>query len=124
MPEVEDGLWEIWASGQSAGPFIHLIHPGELEEIVCPPEPCCGGRGHTEPCCCQKVMVLSEGNETQHTLPLLSRDNTVFLRMSLFFLLKLAGFVKETFNWSLFRQFGIYLCFLFSTKVQPGVVGS
>lgn len=65
-------------------------------------------------------MVLSEENETQHTLPLLSRDNTVFLRVSLFFLLKLAGFVKETFNWSLFREFGIYLFFVFYQSAARG----
>ena len=126
MPEVENGLWEIWGqSGQSPGPFIHLIHPGEFEEIVCPPEPCCGGRGPTEPRCCWKVVVLSGGNETQHILLSLSRDNTVFLKMSLFFLRKLAVFNKEP----LIGAFAdslvpIYLSSLFSAKVQPGVVGS
>jgi len=69
-------------------------------------------------------MILSRRSETQHIPFSLSRDNTIFLKMSIFFLGKLAVFNKKTFNQSLFKQVGIYLSILFFTKVQPGVLGS
>lgn len=106
------------SSGQISSPFIHLIHPGDPEEIICPPEQCCGGRGPTELCRCWKVMFFSGRNKTQRIFLSLSRDSTVFLKTALSFLRKLAVFNKKTSNWSLFRQFGIYSSVLFSAKVR------
>lgn len=72
-------------------------------------------------------MVFFGGNETQYILSFFSRDNTVFLKISVFVsvFFKTCSFQQGSPKLEPFQTVQ-YLShvFLFSAKVQPGVVGS